>query len=62
MNRGATRAAIPRAAGIFALGLAALAAVTLVSLRVGLDSAPTAFLYLIVITLLSLVSGRRSRT
>jgi PAS domain S-box-containing protein len=52
-----TGAAIRRAAGTFALGLAALAAVTIVSLWMGLDSAPTAFLYLIVITLLSLVSG-----
>jgi PAS domain S-box-containing protein len=52
-----TRAAIRRAAGTFALGLAALAAITLVSLWIGFDSAPTAFLYLIVITLLSPVSG-----
>jgi PAS domain S-box-containing protein len=52
-----TGAAIRRTAGTFALGLAALAAVTLVSVWIGFDSAPAAFLYLIVITLLSLVSG-----
>lgn len=52
-----TGAAIRRAAGTFALSLAALAAATLVSLWIGIDATPTAFLYLIVITLLSLVSG-----
>jgi PAS domain S-box-containing protein len=51
------RAVIPRAAGPIALGVSALAAVTAVSLWLGFDSGPTAFLYLIVITLLSLVSG-----
>jgi PAS domain S-box-containing protein len=44
-------------AGTFALGIAALAALTLVSLWIGFDSGATGFLYLIVITLLSLVSG-----
>jgi two-component system sensor kinase FixL len=57
MIRGATRATVLRSAGTFALGLAALATVTFVSLWLGFTSAPTAFLYLIVITLLSLVSG-----
>jgi two-component system, LuxR family, sensor kinase FixL len=57
MIRGMKRAAIRRAAGTFALGLAALAGVSLLSLWIGFDSAPTAFLYLIVITLLSPVSG-----
>jgi PAS domain S-box-containing protein len=46
-----------RTVGTFALGLAALVAATLVSLWIGFDSAPTGLLYLIVITLLSLVSG-----
>jgi PAS domain S-box-containing protein len=46
-----------RTAGAFALGLVALVAATLVSLWTELDSAPTSFLFLIVITLLSLVSG-----
>ena len=57
MIAGTRLAAIRRAGGMFALGLAGLTAVTLFSLWSGLDSAPTAFLYLIVLTLLSLVSG-----
>jgi PAS domain S-box-containing protein len=57
MVQEAIVAAIPRAAGAFALGVSGLAAVTAVSLWLGFDSGPAAFLYLIVITLLSLVSG-----
>ena len=57
MIAGMTRAATLRAVGTFALGLVALAAVTLVSLLSGFDSAPTGLLYLVVITLLSLVSS-----
>ena len=45
-----------RAVAHVSLGLTALALVTLVCLQAGLNSAPTAFLYLIVIVLLSLVS------
>jgi PAS domain-containing protein len=40
----------PRAAGTFALGLAGLAAVTLVSVWIGFDWALAGLLYLIVIT------------
>jgi PAS domain S-box-containing protein len=45
---------IQRAAGQFLIGLAALALLTLVCSQLGLDSTPTAFLYLIIIVLLSL--------
>ena len=48
--------ALPRAIGSFLLGLCALAVVTLVCFDLGFDSTPTAFLCLIVIVLLSLVS------
>ena len=57
MMRESKRAGIRQTTGTFALGLAALAVVTLVSLGLEFDSTPTAFLYLVVITLLSLVSG-----
>ena len=46
-----------RTVGPFFLGVSALALVTLVSFQVGLNSTPTAFFYLIIIVLLSLVSG-----
>ncbi len=57
MIRGMTHATIRRSTGTFALGLAALAAVTLVSVWIGFDSATAGLLYLIVLTLLSPVSG-----
>jgi PAS domain S-box-containing protein len=44
----------PRAAAQLLVGLGALALVTAVCFQLGLDTAPTAFLYLIVIVLLSL--------